>query len=465
MNGGTRRVRLRLVAIVAAIAILLWAVHRHAFSHGATRVVDYRRHLEEFHAADNHDVRPNLGFDHVYVVSLARRDDRRQIMSKLAAAHNLRLTFIDALPFESSVVGWIAERVAEVRRMKRGLLGKGLQLPQNSLGGQDIDSCWLIPSVSVSPAPHLQLLIDPFYPNLEGFDLPSLADERFGGQDWAAHLNAKMAQSRLEDLKPSRSDVNVTDIMLDPVEKFINRQTNEGTIACWHSHMQAVQTIIDNGDSRALILEDDVDFEWDLERTWAAIARWLPERGERRRSAYEAAAAEALPPVHVESYDADGEEQWHSVFLGHCWGRESERPHYFHPMLYRSVSPRCTHAYALSAEGATHLRRVLSDPWTAYQTAIDTAYAALIMRGGLNSFSVEPPLIVQAKTLASDVHPGLGSKWRGRLADSTLERIMRDEGLDVPEPTEQEVMQDAWAQNFRQDGLLPEVPFRISTIS
>lgn len=131
-------------------------------------------------------------------------------------------------------------------------------------------------------------------------------------------------------------------------------------------------------------------------------------------------------------------------------------------MLYRSVSPRCTHAYALSAEGAAHLRRVLSDPWTAYQTAIDTAYAALIMRGGLNSFSVEPPLIVQAKTLASDVHPGLGSKWRGRLADSTLERILRDEGLDVLEPTEQEMMQDAWAQNFRQDGLLPEVPLRIS---
>lgn len=321
---GTRRARLRLVIAVAAVTILLWAVH--AFLHGTPDAADYRRHLDEFHSADAHDIRPNLGFDHVYVVSLARRDDRRKVMSKLAAAHNLRLTFIDALPFETSVVGWIAERVAEVRRMKRGLLGKGLQLPQNSLGGQDIDSCWLIPSVSLSPAPHLQLLVDPFYPNLDGLDLPSLSDDRFDGQDWVAHLNAKMSQDRLDDLKPSQRDVNVTKIMHDPVEKFINRQTNEGTIACWHSHMQAVQTIIDNEDKRALILEDDVDFEWDLERTWAAIARWLPERGERRRSAYDAATEGNAPPtVRVESYDKDGEEQWHSVFLGHCWGRESER--------------------------------------------------------------------------------------------------------------------------------------------
>lgn len=62
--------------------------------------------------------------------------------------------------------------------------------------------------------------------------------------------------------------------------------------------------MVENEDESALILEDDVDVEWDLERTWARIRRRLP--GERER----------------ELNGGKGEMDWDVSFLGHCWGRE-----------------------------------------------------------------------------------------------------------------------------------------------
>lgn len=84
--------------------------------------------------------------------------------------------------------------------------------------------------------------------------------------------------------------------------------------------------------------------------------------------------------------------------------------------------------------GYTRFLSALADPWIAYQGAVDTAVAALVGRSALYSFSIEPSLIVQTKDVTSDIQAGIGSEWRGVLADSTLERILRDEGHAVPDP-------------------------------
>lgn len=42
---------------------------------------------------------------------------------------------------------------------------------------------------------------------------------------------------------------------------------------------------------------------------------------------------------------------------------------------------------------------------------------------------MEPPLIIQRKDGPSDIQKGVGSKWRGLLSDSTVERIKRAEGM------------------------------------
>lgn len=74
---------------------------------------------------------------------------------------------------------------------------------------------------------------------------------------------------------------------------------------------------------------------------------------------------------------------------------------------------------------------LLQDPWSAYQAPIDVAIPTLYEAGLINSYSVDPPLILQAKDSLSDIQSGIGSKWRGLLADSTLDRIWRDAGLNV----------------------------------
>lgn len=53
----------------------------------------------------------------------------------------------------------------------------------------------------------------------------------------------------------------------------------------------------------------------------------------------------------------------------------------------------------------------------------------------VQAYSMEPPVIIQSKELASDIQDGLGSNWRGLLADSTWDRILRDEGHDVKQLT------------------------------
>lgn len=103
---------------------------------------------------------------------------------------------------------------------------------------------------------------------------------------------------------------------------------------------------------------------------------------------------------------------------------------YLHPGLHQSTAPSCLHGYAVSHSGALKLLASLSDPWTAYQSPIDTCIPQLIAQKRLVSFSLVPPLIIQLKDGPSDIGSGNGSAWRGVLADSTMERIWFEEGIE-----------------------------------
>jgi len=146
-----------------------------------------------------------------------------------------------------------------------------------------------------------------------------------------------------------------------------------------------------------------------------------------------------------------------------------------HPQLHKATEPRCLHAYALSNRGAKHLVRLFSDPWKAYQTPVDTFIPYLTRQStaaaekklkerkkgkpnrltntplrvedvedpdAILAFSLEPPLIIQAKEMASDIQTGTGSVWRGLLADSTWDRIQRDEGREVRQLTWDDIKAD-----------------------
>lgn len=87
----------------------------------------------------------------------------------------------------------------------------------------------------------------------------------------------------------------------------------------------------------------------------------------------------------------------------------------------------------MTARGATRAIKLLNNPWSAYQTAVDTAIPSFIHFGLLSSFSVDPPLVIQRKDGPSDIQEGVGSVWRGILMDSTVDRIKRARGEVVEE--------------------------------
>ena len=155
---------------------------------------------------------------------------------------------------------------------------------ETSLGGLHVGNDWLVQTPSPdSPTP-----------------FPPLIDPRFPSGDWIAHLEAHDEANTLHLLQPENPNLNITEALYDQNEVIAGRQVNEGVISRFWGHSIAMNIILNNRDKSALILEDDVDVEWDLERLWSRIERRLPR-------------------------------DWDATLLGHCWGKELYREHRFSP--------------------------------------------------------------------------------------------------------------------------------------
>ncbi|KAI0063247.1 hypothetical protein BV25DRAFT_1786125, partial [Artomyces pyxidatus] len=321
-----------------------------------------------------------------YVISLPQRADRREDMEHLRNILHLRWTYLDAAdaaspanvhidgtsPLALPTFHW-PDDIDRLVHSQEAMLPLGADvwpLPytraesDGSVSAETADPFWFAPLRAKASFPH---------------PLPPLACAS-GDQ-----LLAPFSQ----DLPPYKR--------LTPAK-----------VACWHSHLQAIRQIANGGDSAALVLEDDVDMERDISARLRAL--W-----------------DALP------------DSWDIVYLGHCWSNESALPalrvissHALAPLdsdtstsiparnltaLHPSVSPKCTHAYALSRAGARRVLAHLRHPPFAYSRAIDQALAWLVQSGRLQAFSVVPPLVVQRKVAGSDVMPGRGSAWREGLFD------------------------------------------------
>ncbi|KAA1133381.1 hypothetical protein PGTUg99_028651 [Puccinia graminis f. sp. tritici] len=351
--------------------------------------LDYRRLLEMTTSPKNFNQHhPTLGFGHIYCISLPNRQDRRETMTKIAAALGVRITFVDAIYKDHPVIGWIGERASEVRKKKLELMSQYSGMDKENIGGMGAGSVWL--TVNNGHAANQDFL--------RNIKLPSLAAARpeFEGKDWVEYL---WSVSDHYTLTSSNPDFNITAEMWDPQEKMLPRQINPATVSTYYNHLRVLRTIQESGEASALILEDDVDMEWDLERRWRSIESHLPS-------------------------------DWDTVFLGHCWGHELIQPQFGHPNLHKSTEPLCLHGYAVSALGSRKLLELYNDPWTSFQTPVDTCIPTFI-KLGLNSFSIEPTIINQSKVLQSDIQSGKGSSWKGLLVDSVAERILKSEGKPV----------------------------------
>ncbi|BGP57564.1 hypothetical protein JCM8202_002285 [Rhodotorula sphaerocarpa] len=389
----------------------------------------FRRQLEHTTAPTVHFTRHSrtLSFDRIYVLSLPSREDRRTDIRTLADALALDIEFVDAAHRSEPFLKWIAERVRETRELRKKVMSRARGTKMSKIGRMGTGSDWVTPFPGRldSPAP---ARFPPFPASLPALKDGVSAPPHYAGSNWVSHLEAlHSAGGRHTSLRPSDPHLNVSQLLWDPLEPQAVRQVHEGIISTYWGQTRALKRMLENGDRTALILEDDVDVEWDIERLWASVERRLPRRAD------------------------DGAEDWDITFLGHCWGGESQQPQYLHPLVHRSTGPMCLHAYAVTNTGARRLLATMLDPWSAFSTAIDlvvpsllhiqTALATLAKRLNqtealvappplelLKSFSIAPPLVVQRKDGPSDLQRGNGSRWRGLLRDSTVERIKRDQG-------------------------------------
>ncbi|SDA02888.1 BZ3501_MvSof-1269-A2-R1_Chr11g02779 [Microbotryum saponariae] len=350
----------------------------------------YRRFLERTTSPEGQMTHsPTMAFDHIYVLSLPHRMDRRAEMTRLANALGVKLTFVDAALKDEPFIQWIGERVAETRELRRRVMAKARKASPASIGGLHIGSDWLTPYLDKK---HLKVF--PQFPSDR---------KRYPTGNWITHLEALHTAGNHTSLKPIDEKFDLAKALNDPLEEFAVRQVHEGIISTYWGQTRALKAVVQNGDRAALIMEDDVDVEWDLERLWSRIHRKLPE-------------------------------DWDVTFLGHCWSREyisqsyGHSPMRLHPHIHASVMPMCLHGWAVSADGAQRLLSTFLDPWSAYSTAVDLVLPTMIRYHRIAAYSIQPPLIIQRKDGPSDLQEGSGSKWRGILRDSTVERLAKDDG-------------------------------------
>ncbi|KAF8584949.1 hypothetical protein K439DRAFT_1633071 [Ramaria rubella] len=322
----------------------------------------------------------------VFVLSLPQRVDRRMAMNALSRALVFEFDYIDGVEASDEAV----DRALYVLKMKRHA-ARNHTLSENRTASNAFDFEEYASG-------------DETMSSLAQLDSPtSLASvEAESVLDFAETLGILCATP--ED--PFPAPLTAEELRLQPLWHILSR----GMVACWIGHLKVLRKIVNMKLDVALVLEDDVDMEFDIENRLMGMWPALPKNG------------------------------WDIVMLGHCHSNETVYPPLLGAASLRpSFAPKCTHAYAISSLGAARLVQMLSIEGFAHSRALDQAISWLISSGRLRSYSVVPAIIVQSKRTPSDIwlsrteflqrsaqespSEEFGSKWRDVLVDSTLERL------------------------------------------
>ena len=202
-----------------------------------------------------------LGFaSYIYVISLAERQDRHEQMERLRTALNLSWTIIDATPFTNPLVHHLLDWVVHQREqtpLGEGNSGTGTETNTNSIFR------WPREINALSVLTHEPLL-------------PS------GSDVWTAQpppLPVSIQPSSPSSLPLLLSAVDDYSLPTGILRTIDWMKLTPARVACWHSHVSAIRTFIDNADTQpedvAVFLEDDIDMEKDiadrLSESWKAL--------------------------------------------------------------------------------------------------------------------------------------------------------------------------------------------------
>ncbi|KDN39557.1 hypothetical protein RSAG8_08713, partial [Rhizoctonia solani AG-8 WAC10335] len=325
----------------------------------------YRQQLAAVRDIDKAPHSRTLGVaQRIYAIGLARRKDRREHMETLVKAMDIEITWHNALDMHSKIVTDILERVRWARAQSR--IGHESQVPDP----YGLRFQWLPDVGSDGPVPL-----------------------RDGSDLWFDPGMKSLPASPVPDTRPPVLRTAGEDILLP------NEPITRAQVSCWYSHYQVLLKIARGEDQVAIVLEDDIDMEWDLEKRLRGMWPYLPK-------------------------------DWDIVMLGHCMSDENENPPVRgHPHLHPSKHVLCTHAYAISRSGARRLVRYLRTPLFAFSRPIDHAIQHFNHHKILNIYSVEPAVVIQTKDTVSDIVDGTGGAQTEWLADSALQRVAYYEKL------------------------------------
>ena len=207
----------------------------------------YRQILSTVRPSDTALHSKTLGVaDRLYVVSLPFRSDRREIMSGLERAMDLEFTWHDATDFHSQDVQDIMERIRWWRNENRvnDSVPKADPSPFKFKWADDVDELG---------------------PNL-GFSGSDLWPDSVGKSILPPLLPAPTPDTRPPTL----------DTYGEAGNHFGRTPLRPAQISCWHSHYRVLRRIAEGDDEVAIVFEDDIDMEWDLERRLRSMWPALP---------------------------------------------------------------------------------------------------------------------------------------------------------------------------------------------
>ncbi|KAJ1656731.1 hypothetical protein IWQ61_003756 [Dispira simplex] len=169
----------------------------------------------------------------------------------------------------------------------------------------------------------------------------------------------------------------------------------DAQMACWKSHMRIYEDIVNDPKIQtALILEDDVDIDFDIANK----------------------AQMAL--------DSAKSQDWDMLYVGHCSGFEGHKENELNATahLYKAEYPVCSHGYMVSKQGAQKLLREMAVP----RGPLDLHIVGLTKDHKINTLSLSPPLITQYhfEGDTSDINTdGVNGMTGGNLDLSTRNRL------------------------------------------
>ncbi|KAH8825169.1 hypothetical protein DL96DRAFT_1612141 [Flagelloscypha sp. PMI_526] len=335
-------------------------------------------------------------FQRIWVVTLEGKQDRREHMNTLSTALELNFTYhFGRNPFSNGVDREIVEDIANYVHLERELavfeeeqeinssgrqkafifewsddasVGSSLPMSPNDLQGSDY---WILPRSDprkpTFPPRYPRYLVRP--------------DGRGGLDDTQGRKAPKQAFADSE-IWP----YNEWELMDAP------------RIACWLSHYDLLRKIAESDEEGPqLILEDDVDLEWDIQQRLQHIWSYIPN--------------------------------WDVVYLGHCYSDGAHQPPLpGQPYLRHTGHVMCTHAYAIMPSAARKIVRYLRSPLFAFSRPIDHMFNAGLMPG-LTVLLIEPAIAIQMPKdmLPSSIGTGEFKQW---LVDSVVERIRREQSME-----------------------------------